>query len=191
MADKAAAAADAPKKKGKLPMILVVALVLGGGGFFMLGGKKEKKAEPELALGEIIPFEEKFLVNLRDQDTYLQASIAVHLDKHFKKEAFEKNLAAVQSAVVLRLSTLSKADAASEEGKLALKRLLALDMNRALEALAEDHGEEKKDDKKKKKKDEHEEEELTDVPADEREFPQFDSESGPVLKVYFTSFAMQ
>ncbi len=88
--------------------------------------------------------------------------------------------AAVRDAVVAVLSSQSLDDITSPEGKLALKKAIA----KAINAVAPHEKEEgEKSSKKHKKKAADEEEEVID--------PSWDSQTGPVLKVYFTTFATQ
>ncbi|MCE9558055.1 MAG: flagellar basal body-associated FliL family protein [Armatimonadetes bacterium] len=189
MSEKPAAAADAPKKKGKMPIILILALVIGGGGFFMMKGKKKPNHEPEIKLGEIVAFEKEFLVNLREQDSYLRTEIAVQLKEKVDPKAFEKVLPAIQNAFVMRLGGLSKADVVTMEDRTRLKRILARDANEVLKLVMPAKEEVEETKKEKEKREEHEAEMAK--PGYKPEFPEFDSDTGPILKIYFTSFATQ
>ena len=188
-------AKEPKKKKGKLPIIIVLALVLGGGGFFMMKGKGKPK-EPEIKLGAIEPLTE-FLVNLKGGSNYLQTEVALQFKDGFKKEELDKNMPAVRDAVIMVLSSKSISELSSEPAKARLKREIAAFVNKTLEDLAPPPAEEHADEKKKKKKKKDEEEEVVDprkiaaTPADELEHPEWDSDEGPVLKVYFTKFATQ
>ncbi|MBL8065025.1 MAG: flagellar basal body-associated FliL family protein [Chthonomonadaceae bacterium] len=199
-AAKEAAPAEGGKKKGKMPMLLALVVMLGAGGFFgsKMGGSKEKK-EPPIELGEVMPLGE-FLVNLRDGRTFLKTEIAVHIAKgqHLADEAGgghggggkAEAPAPVRDAIVAVLSAQDLNTISTPEGKVALKLALA----KAINAVApkhhkegeKSHGKEDKKDgheKDKKKEEEHEEPEVLDET--------WDSQTGPVLKVYFTSFATQ
>ena len=179
------------KKKGKLPIILILALVLGGGGFFMMKGKGKPK-EPEIKLGAIEPLTE-FLVNLKGGSNYLQTELALQFKDGFKKEELDKNMPAVRDAVIMVLSSKSISELSSEPAKARLKREIAAFVNKTLEDLTpppEGHTEKKK----KKKKGEDQEEDPRKIAAtdpEELEHPEWDSDEGPVLKVYFTKFATQ
>jgi len=212
---------DSPekKKKGKMPIIIVLVLVLAGGGFFMMKGKGggEKKKEPPITLGEKVSLGD-FLVNLRDGKTFLQTNIVVHLAKGKKLgeggggegEAAGPStaLAALQSAVIVTLSSKTLQEIGSPEGKLALQRELAEVLNKEIELEEKGAGKEEgkdgekaKDGEKKdgdKKDSEKAKEGEKDAKAKDgdkkdadREHPDWDSDKGPVLKIYFTKFATQ
>lgn len=181
----------APKKKGKMPLIMIVALVIGGGGYMKMAGGKKKKEEPKIELGAVVPLPKEILVNLREQDSYLRVEMSLHLLKGVDAKKFEEYFPSVQNALIMRLSGLDLKDISTPEDKAALKRVLAKDANDAIHlagyhAPGEEPEEESEKDKKKKKKHAEEEEESTEI-----EYPEFESDSGPILKIYFTSFASQ
>jgi flagellar FliL protein len=203
------------KKKGKLPIIIVLVLVLAGGGFFMMKGKGgEKKKEPPITLGEKVSLGD-FLVNLRDGKTFLQTNIVVHLAKGKKLgeggggegegEAAgpSTELAALQSAIIVTLSSKTLDEIRTPEGKLALQRELAEVLNKEIELEEKGAGkEEKKEGEKAKEGEQPKEGEKAkegekDAKAKEGEakkepeHPDWDSDKGPVLKIYFTKFATQ
>ncbi len=160
------------KKGGKLPVVLALVLLLAGGGFFAFKVKtKGTDKEAAIALGEIVQLDE-FLVNLRGGSSYARTEIALHLREGFTKDDLGKALPAVRDAIVLRLSAKSLAEIQPVAGKIALKREIATVVNGVLEPKEE----EKADGKAKEQK----------PPK-----PGWESDAGPVLKVYFTSFATQ
>lgn len=164
------------KKKGKLPVLLALVLVLGGGGFFVMKSKGNP-AKVEVKLGEVEQLEE-FLVNLRGQGTYLRAEIALQLKEGFSKEELVKNVAAVRDAILTDLSAKSLYEVSTAAGKAKLKREIAESVNAVLKQLEE---------KKNPKKDKPE-------PANAKPKianPEWESQEGPVLRVYFSSFATQ
>jgi len=174
------AAKEAPKKKGgKLPIIIALVAVLGGGGFFMTKGKSAKKEKPAVELGEIQTMPE-FLVNLRDGNTYLRTEIALQTKKGVEKEKFDKVGPAVRDAIITTLTAKSIEDIRSVEGKDKLKKQLAKAINEVAED-AEDKEEATKDAEPKDKK----VQKIVEIHTD------WDSQTGPVLKVFFTSFATQ
>lgn len=200
-----AAIAEAPvKKKSKLPIILVLVLVLGGGGFFamkMRGGKPKV----EIKLGKEKPAELKeFLVNLRDQGVYCRAEIAIGLAEGAKATIVEEHEAAVRDAINMRISSKRLAEVNTIEGLRQLKRDIAADLNKILaepkeekkpaedanadDAKADDTAD-KKDGKTAPKKAEPKADE-PEAPAAPKH-PDWDSDTGPVLKIYFSSFATQ
>lgn len=167
------------KKKGKLPVIIALVVVLAGGGFFVTKMRSPAKKGPEvIQLGAIEPLG-TFLVNLSDGRTYLRADIAVHMAKGKSLAGGggghgggDEGMAPVKDAIIRLLSSKSLGQVSTAEGKLALKRELAEALNHAVH---EEPAEGKKPEVKPPDP----------VPED------WDSETGPVLKVYFTSFATQ
>lgn len=187
MSEEVKAADESPKKrKGKLPILIALVVIFAGGGFFGMKMRGGSAAKPEIKLGAIEPLQE-FLVNLAGTSSYIKVEIALHLREGFKKEELDKNLPAVRDAVVMRLSSRSLKDVNSFAGKERLKRELALDINSVLESLSAkpEHQSEEKDAKKDKNPEEKKE------AASKPKNPDWVSEEGPVLKIYFTSFATQ
>lgn len=180
---KDAAEEGGKKKGGKMPLILGLVLGIGVGGFLftkMGGSKKEEPAKPKIELGDVVPLEE-FLVNLKDGRSYLRTKINLHLMKEFKvKEKFDPLLPAVRDAIILTLSNQTLKEVNSLAGKEDLKVELAQEVNEIL-----DEGGPKvhagKENRPKVKRPE----------KDKLEHPEWDSQTGPVLKVYFTDFATQ
>lgn len=170
---------EAPKKKGKLPVIIIMLVVLLGGGFFglkMKGGGEKKK--PEIKLGEMHEIEE-FLVNLSNPTDYLHLKLSLQTAEGFKKEEIEKNMAALRDAVLAVLASKRITEVNTEDGKVLLKRELAERLNQVLKML---------DKSKTSKKPE--------APAKVEKgkklvHPEWDSDTGPVLKIYFTDFTTQ
>lgn len=192
------AKAEAPKKKGKLPIILVLVLVLGGGGFFMMKGKNKPKEEIKLAKTEaMIEIKDEFLVNLYGSDSYLRCKVSLLPDSKAKKEEIEHANPAIVDAIYARLRRTSLEQLNRDEGLVWLRRQLASDLNWTLEHLEAKEAEAAAgDDKKKKKKDEEPVEMTpptlsTKIDPEEIEHPEWDSDEGPILKVFFTSFATQ
>lgn len=183
--------AEAPVKKkgkGKLPVLIALVAVLGGGGFFamkMKGGDGNKKVE----LGEIVKLEE-ILVNLKEPNTYARTDISLHLEKGFEKKKLEDKIDAIRDAIILELSSKGLSDVRTLDGKTALKRQIAASVNRIFDEGVEDSkdkAEQKMDDKRA---DESEKGEKTSKPKAPKN-PEWDSDAGPVLKVYFANFATQ
>ncbi|MCW5942969.1 MAG: flagellar basal body-associated FliL family protein [Fimbriimonadaceae bacterium] len=176
---------DTPKKKGgKLPIVVAVVLVLAGGGYFAMKGTGGKAAEEEVKeakLGHIAPVGE-FLVNMADGRTYLRTNISLHFDETFDTHAIEETQAAIQDAIVNKLSSQSLEDVRTLEGKRTLKWQLAAVINAAMESA---HGHEKKGKTKTKDEKGHA------APSPPTNEEGWDSDEGPVLKVYFTSFVTQ
>lgn len=195
------------KKKGKLPVILALVLVLGGGGFFGYSKMSGPKAPPPKTLGEAVELEE-FVVNLADQKTYLRCKVGLHFESGFATGHMEPLTPPIRDAIVMRLKSIKPSDATSQEKLKALKALLAEDINAAIhsaegkEAHAEGEEGEHKDDahaedsEHKEEAGEHKEKgdahgEGEDAKEGEHPKNDWDNQDGPVLKVYFTSFATQ
>lgn len=176
------AANEAPKKKkSPLPIVLALVLVLGGGGFFMTKGKGEKKEDKTLVklAKEEIELEE-FLVNMSDRTTYLRTKIAVKLKDGYERKGFDENISAVQDAVVRTLRSTAPEEIRTDQAMVNLKRRLAKAMNNVLPSpdKEETHHEGKTTQIRIKT-------EATELP------PDWDSATGPVLQVFFKSFATQ
>lgn len=176
-------AAESPKKKkSPLPVVIALVLVLAGGGFFMTKGKGEKKEDKsviKLAKEEIEL--EEFLVNMTDRNTYLKTKIAIKTAESFKAEGLTANMSAVEDAVIRTLRSVGPDDIRTDEDMIKLKRKLAAAMNRVLEGTGEEHAEENHG-------------KVTQIrrKVDEEELPpDWDSNEGPVLQVFFKSFATQ
>ncbi len=186
------AAVEAPepkakKKKGKLPMLLALVAVLGGGGFFAMK-MKGGGAKPKVALGEILPLEQEFLSNLKDPETYVRAKIALHLEKGFDKAKLADKLPAIEDAIYMILSQKSLSQVRSYDGKMALKAEIAASVNVIAKAdAAHPEGKSASMDAKKEEKASAAEEKG----GAARAHPDWDSDTGPILKVYFQSFATQ
>ncbi len=193
MSEQAAEAAIEPqpeqikKKKGKLPLLLALVILLGGGGFFAFKMKGGSGKASEVKLGEIVPLDET-LVNLQSPNAYARAQLALHVREGFTKEQIDKALPAIKHEINMVLSSKSLRDVGSTEGKLLLKRELAEAINAVLEPDGPTPAQKPETDAKNSA-----------VVADKSaaakaakpKHPDWDSEKGPVLKVYFTSLATQ
>ena len=181
---------EAPKKKGggKLPIIAAVAIVLAGGGFFMTKGKGDKKEAPKkIELGEPVVLKE-ILVNLADGDTYLKTEIALQCEKTYDAKELEKLSPIINNTIILILKTKKPKELMDLNGLRKLQREIATKVNAALPPK---EGEEKKDEKKDDKKSDEKDSKDSKKADSESKDSEFDSETGPVRKVYFSSFATQ
>lgn len=179
------------KKKGKMPVIIALVAVLAGGGFFMMKGKGGEKKEPEIKLGKIVDLEEK-LVNLSDQTTFLRTTIALHLKEGFDEAKLKEVMSAVDDSVVTTLKSLGPNDVRSIASLAKLKRRIAAEANEVLNTIVPDpKQEDKKDSEKEKSEEKGEKGKKGKGEEAEREHPDWDSDTGPVLKVYFKAFAIQ
>lgn len=159
----------APKKGGgkKLLVLMLLVVVLGGGGFFAMKMKMKKGGPAMVELGEIVPLPE-ILVNLRDPNTYARTEISLHFKKGYEKTKFDHSVDAVRDAVILKLSSKSLKEVRTLEGKLALKKEIAAVVNKVLDESGKS----------------------TTAPSSSAN-SEWDSETGPVLKIYFANFATQ
>ena len=202
----AAAAAPEPKKGGsKLPIILILGVMLGAGGYFGMKSRapEVKPRKPEVKLGKEKAAELKeFLVNLAGGNTFCKAEISLGMVEGCDPKLIEEHTATVRDAINLCLKSKTAAQVSTPEGLMRLKRELATEINDALYDFLPD----------KDKPDEHEHKKHLDAkqarlekaakdlkdpkdakPAEEEkpDHPEFDSDSGPVLKVYFDSFVTE
>lgn len=177
---------EAGKKKGKLPVLIIVAVVLFGGGFFGMKMKGGEKKEPELKLGKIVEFEEK-LFNLSDMQTYLRTTLAFHLKEGYEEPKFAEKLAAVEDTVNLVIRSKSPAQVQTVAGIQSLKKELAANINKVLIELDGAHGDTEKD----AKSDSKSEKKGAKSDGHEQHDNGWDSQTGPVLRVYFKAFAVQ
>lgn len=170
---------EAPKKKSKLPIILILVLLLGGGGFFVMKVKGGKKPEIKLGSDKAVELKE-FLVNLRDPGVYCRTEIGLVTAEGTDPKLIEDHMSAVRDAINLRLSSKTLHQLQGTAQLKVLKREIAKDVNAALAVDGNAPGAAKSDDPK---------------PADSKPtpplHPDWDSDTGPVLKVYFDSFATQ
>ncbi len=211
MSDAPAPDAGKKKKGGKLPIIIVLAAVMAAGGFF---GMKSRPVpvvkEPEAELGAVVPLTPEFVVNLRERNYFLRAEITLQMDKNSKihlggggdghggKGGPAPEEIALRDAIQQRLSSMSIEDLKRPNFQQRLRRLIAADANHVLHIVAhveEDPKDAKKDKKKEKEKKKEHHGPLTFdnvlEHSEDWEFPDWDSDEGPILKVYITSFATQ
>lgn len=196
MSEQAKEAPEGKKKKGKMPLIIIAVLLAGGGFFGMkMKGGGEKKKEPEVKLGAIVEIKDEFLTNMAERTSYVRTKISLQVKDGFDGKGLEKEMAAIQDVINMRLQSTSVRSVSTLEGLRKLKKDMAIDINKLLaEAMKKDKKESEDEDsdkkKKKKKKKKHEDEE-----EDEEEAPEippgWDSAEGPVLKILFVSFATQ
>src|SRR5438105_1160146 len=179
------AEAQTKAKSPKLLIIILLAVVLAGGGFFglkiMKAGKTAKKEAPKV--GEVIELPE-FLVNLSDQQTFLRTNIALGLREGAKKEELDKKMPAVKDAIVMVLTSKIPRELTSSSGKEHLKQELLYAINAALDP----NGRRSEPEEPAVSADNN-----TDSPEKKSASgkKKLEEKTGPVLEVYFTSFATQ
>lgn len=186
------AEAEAKKKGSKMPVIVVLVVVLMGGGFFGMKMKASGAAEkPKIELGEKMVEIEEMLVNLSDVSTFLRTRIAFQFAKGFDETKVKEVMPAIEDAVLGVLKAKSPRDIGTATAIPKLKRELANEVNLVLAMVMKDpHAKEPAkepegtDAAPKTKK-------APAVKASKPLHPEWDSDTGPVLKVYFRSFAVQ
>ncbi len=176
-------AKKSPSKMGKLLVFGVLGLVLSAGGFFgfkLAGARSGEKAEPKV--GKIIELEE-FLVNLADEKTFLKTHIALGIMKGFKEEEIKEQLPRIRDAIVMVLTSKQPKQIASNAGKARLKREILSAVNKLFKE--EDTASEEDANSANKKTG------GAGKAKNDEAIPKSEPPKGPVLEVYFTSFATQ
>lgn len=200
-------------------IVLAAVLGAGGFFGMKSRGPSAPPPIPEPELGTMVSLGDEFIVNLQNREYFVRTKVAVQLDKKAHMgggddghggKSDPPELTAFRDIVVIRLNSLTLQDLSKPDFYAKLKYLLAQDMNHAMHMLhaAEDAKKEKekekdsKDKKSKKKDEEHAEEEehaaaphpvkpgdIDHVNLSDKENADWDSDEGPVLKVYFNEFA--
>ncbi|MEQ1823733.1 MAG: flagellar basal body-associated FliL family protein [Fimbriimonadaceae bacterium] len=181
-------AAAEPKKKGKLPVILALVVVLFGGGFFgmkMKGGGKKVEPAIKLAHGEkaVVEIEEK-LYNLADRETFMRTTMALHPKDGYEVAKIAAQLPAIEDAILRVVCDKMPDEVVGSKNIAKLKVEIAESINHLLEAAEEEHAKEGGKEESKEKPKEHSKDEKP-------EHPDWDSQTGPILKVYFKALAIQ
>ena len=183
---------EGKKKKGKLPIILALVLVLGGGGYFMMKGKSKPAEKPKIEISEEIAEIPEILVNLRSENSYARMSLGLQFVKGFDTHHMDAIKPAIRDSIIMVVSSKTLGDLSTPESKLELKEEIAAAINASLHAAHPDPKAESKPDKAAKPKDGHEgDDHGKSVPRAKRAHPEWDSDEGPVLKVFFSDFVTQ
>lgn len=154
----------------KLPIILIVISIIMAGGFFGARVRTDSinRKPVALARGETATVElDEKLINLADKRTYMRATLAIHLREGFDPKVAEDEMAALDDAVIRVLGDKLPDEVTGSKNLRAVKKELAKAMNAILAP------------KQKAQV------------TDGKEHPDWDSEYGPVLKVYFRALAIQ
>jgi len=175
----------AKKKGGKLPIIVALVVILGAGGFFAMKIHGHKKAPPPVTLSAEKPVDLKqFLVNLTDKDTYCRTDISLGLATGASAQSITDQEPAIRDAINLRIMSKSLSEVDTIAGIKVLKYQIAHDVNKiVLGAEGKPNPAETQDP-------------ATNLdPATTKALkilhPEWDSQTGPVLKVYIVSFVTQ
>lgn len=190
----------AKKKGGKLPIIVVAVVVLAGGGFFglkMKNGGKGKKPEVKLSKEKPLDLKE-FLVNLKDHTVYCRTEISLGLAEGVDSKGLEDQTPVIRDAVNTVLQNESLQDVSTVQGLAALKQKLAAQINLELNEVTgkKDADSASKDDFSDDSKDSTDSKAKKDstsaaAATSTKDHPDWDSQTGPVLKIYLDSFATQ
>ena len=147
-------AAEAPKPKKKKTLLIIIAvLLLGGGGgagwWFTMG---KKPADPKAAAEAHKKEDEKppvyirldvFTVNLQkseSEDAYLQTEFQLKVGDEHVSEEIKLRSPEIRNAILLLLSSKSKADLVTVEGKQKLSQEIVANINKIIHAKDEKHG---------------------------------------------------
>ncbi len=177
-------ASGKPGGKGKLLVIVLLAIALGGGGFFGMKVLRGGKHGPvKLKVGKVVTLKE-FLVNLTgSKPVWLKTEIALGIAEGMElghgggHEGGGEDPPEVRDAINMLLMSKSAKDLATVEGKEQLKREIIQTLNKLL---SKEHGSPAENLQTA--------DNGTHSPDKESEG---ETNSGPVLEVYFISFAMQ
>lgn len=144
------AAADAPKKKSKLPLIIGAVVLLGGGlagGWFLQqrGAKHAATAEagpsaaPARAVATYYALEPAFVVNLADTDAnrYLQCDVQLMTRDPDTLKAIEAQAPAIRNRLLLLFGQQTSVQLAQRSGK---ERLQAAALEEVKKVLAAEGG---------------------------------------------------
>jgi flagellar basal body-associated protein FliL len=180
--------APAPKKKPLIPIVMVLVVLLLGGGFFVMKGKGKDKPKVEIVLAEKDTDVDEFLTNTKNPSVYVRLKMAVRLRKDYEETKFKDGEADMRDAVIFILNGLSPEEITDPKRRKALKKTLAEAINSALEGPIAAPAPEKHEVRRTGKL--HKLEEGTDSDS-VKPVNDWDSETGPVLKVNFVSLATQ
>lgn len=143
-----AAEAPKPKKKKTLLIALIALLVLGGGGAGWYFTKGKKPADPKAAAAQKQEDDSKppvysrldvFTVNLQKsetdtEDTYLQTEIQLKVADEKVAETVKLRSPEIRNALLLLLSSKTKGDLASVQGKQKLSDEIVTQVNKIVGA---------------------------------------------------------
>ncbi len=172
-----------------MPVIIALALVLGGGGFFMTKKKAPdvhavEQSEESTSLGEMT-------INLKDSSTYVKFEMVVVARKDYPKELIDKNVDTIRDYLNGKIPEYSLKDFQTAAGKSGVKKVICAGLNELLPLdpkAAEASALSSKKTKKHKLA-----AEVSDEPTDEQggEAAHWNSQTGPILRVMFRTFAWQ
>ncbi|MEQ1936057.1 MAG: flagellar basal body-associated FliL family protein [Fimbriimonadaceae bacterium] len=159
----------------------------------MKGVGKKVKPEIKLAHGEkaIVEIEEK-LYNLADRETYLRCTLALHPKEGYEATKIGANLQAIEDAILRTVSDKLPDEVLGSKNIQKLKVELTTVINTLLnEAEEPAEGEKPHSDESVESKDAKEAKHDKPKQPEEIKHPEWDSQTGPILKVYFRAFAIQ
>jgi flagellar basal body-associated protein FliL len=157
------------ERKSILPIVLIVVSIVMAGGFFGMKIRNDTISRQPIALatGEksVIEMDEK-LVNLADKHTYMRVTLALHLRQGYDSDLISGNMAAIDDSVIRVLGDKLPDEVTGSKNLHMVKKELAFAINKVLapkQSLQISNG----------------------------VHPDWDSENGPVLKIYFRALAIQ
>lgn len=193
-------------------MVLILGLMLGVGAFLgmkMKGGDAKPK-KPEIKMSKEKPAELKeFLVNLAGGANYARIEIGLGMVEGSDPKLIEDHEAPVRDAINMCLKSKTLAELNAVDGLAKLKRELAATINETLKQFqtdkekAEDKSDKKDSDSKsdKSKASDSKDDKSKDAAKDKEkdkdkgkeqpEHPEWDSDTGPVLKVYIVNLTTE
>lgn len=209
------------KKGSKLPMIVGMVVMLAAGGFFgmkMKGGGKHVKPEVKLSKEKPVDLKE-FLVNLKDRNVLCRAEISLGLAEGVDAKGMEDQTPVIRDAVNMVLQSESIADVSTPQGMKLLKIKLAAAINEAYDQVEGKKdpaaSDDATDDSSKDGSKDGSKDAKSDAKGDAKaggaggnsaakadastakggivmpKHADWDSDTGPVLKIYFDSFATE
>ena len=180
------------KKKSKLPIIAILVMVVAGGGFFVLKGQS-KPDKPKVELAEKETDLDEFLTNSADPNVYVRAKLTVRLSKDYDETKFKGNTGDIRDAVINVLNSTQPRDITDSTKRGVLKHALAEAMNTALEGplVAETPKPDPKDEAPQRAGKRTSEETVEPAKVASAPLDDWDSKTGPVLKVRFLDLATQ
>ncbi|MCL6624304.1 MAG: flagellar basal body-associated FliL family protein, partial [Fimbriimonadales bacterium] len=126
-----------------------------------------------------------FLVNLEDEKTFLKTHIALGIMKGYKEEEIKEQLPRIRDAIVMVLTSKQPKQVVSNAGKARLKKEILFAVNKLFQGGEEETSSEENGDSANKKTG------STEKAKEKEASSKSEPPKGPVLEVYFTSFATQ
>jgi flagellar basal body-associated protein FliL len=172
------------KKKPILPIAMALILLLMGGGYFMMKSK-DPKPKAAIELAEKDTDVDEFLTNTKTPSVYVRIKMTVRLRKDYEEAKLKENLGDIRDAVIYVLNGLTPEQITDPSRRKQLKRTMAEAMNTALEGPVAESAPTTKTKKHRVGKQE------AVAASDSQPENDWDSDTGPILKVRFLALATQ